>query len=288
MRFAFVAKHRSIWPVAWLCVALDVSRSGFHAWLNRSLSRRAQENETLLDVIRRSFLGSDRTYGARRVWRDVLAEGIDCGLHRIERLMKVNALKARPRRRYLPPDTGDRIASAVAPNVLDRQFHAPAPNTKWIADFTYIWTGEGWLYVAAVIDLFSRRVVGWSMSTSMTAQLVIDALLMAIWRRGKPDALLHHSDQGSQYTSEHFRLLLEDNGVNCSMSRSGNVWDNAAMESFFSSLKTERTARKVYRSRADAKADVFDYIERFYNPRRRHSTLGYLSPIEFERKAGLA
>jgi putative transposase len=288
MRFAFVAKHRSIWPVAWLCEALDVSRSGFHAWLNRSPSRQARENETLLAVIRRSFLGSDRTYGARRVWRDVLAEGIDCGLHRIERLMQANALRARPRRRYLPPDTGERVASAIAPNVLDRKFHATAPNRKWIADFTYIWTGEGWLYLAAVIDLFSRRVVGWSMSTSMTAQLVIDALLMAIWRRGKPDALLHHSDQGSQYTSEQFRLLLENNGVNCSMSRSGNVWDNAAMESFFSSLKTERTARKVYRSRAEAKADVFDYIERFYNPKRRHSTLGYLSPIEFERKAGLA
>jgi putative transposase len=288
MRFAFVAKHRSIWPVAWLCEALGVSRSGFHAWLNRSPSRQARENETLLAVIRRSFLGSDRTYGARRVWRDVLAEGIDCGLHRIERLMQANALRARPRRRYLPPDTGERVASAIAPNVLDRKFHATAPNRKWIADFTYIWTGEGWLYLAAVIDLFSRRVVGWSMSTSMTAQLVIDALLMAIWRRGKPDALLHHSDQGSQYTSEQFRLLLENNGVNCSMSRSGNVWDNAAMESFFSSLKTERTARKVYRSRAEAKADVFDYIERFYNPKRRHSTLGYLSPIEFERKAGLA
>jgi putative transposase len=288
MRFAFIAKHRSIWPVAWLCEALDVSRSGFHAWLTRSPSRRARENEALLDVVHRSFLGSDRTYGARRVWRDVVAEGIDCGLHRIERLMKGNALRARPRRRYLPPDTDDRITSAVAPNLLDRQFHAPAPNRKWIADFTYIWTGEGWLYVAAVIDLFSRRVVGWSMSASMTAQLVTDALLMAIWRRGRPDALLHHSDQGSQYTSEPFRLLLEDNGVSCSMSRSGNVWDNAAMESFFSSLKTERTARKVYRSRAEAKADVFDYIERFYNPRRRHSTLGYLSPIEFERKAGLA
>jgi putative transposase len=142
--------------------------------------------------------------------------------------------------------------------------------------------------VAAVIDLFSRRVVGWSMSTSMTAQLVTDALLMAIWRRGKRDALLLHSDQGSQYTSEQFRKLMEDNGVTCSMSRSGNVWDNAAMESFFSTLKTERTARKVYRTRNQAKADVFDYIECFYNPKRRHSTLGYLSPVEFERKAGLA
>jgi putative transposase len=234
-----------------------------------------------------SFLGSDRTYGARRVWHDVLAEGFSCGLHRIERLMRKNAMKARPRKRRLPTDTGERVISAIAPNVLDRQFHAAVPNRKWIADFTYIWTAEGWLYVAAVIDLFSRRVVGWSMSASMTAQLVTDALLMAIWRRGRSNALLHHSDQGSQYTSEHFRKLMEDNGVICSMSRSGNVWDNAAMESFFSSLKTERTARKVYCTRDHAKADVFDYIECFYNPRRRHSTLGYLSPIEFERKAGL-
>jgi len=288
MRFAFVAKHRSIWPVAWLCEVLDVSRSGFHAWLTRSPSKRTRDDEELSSKIRRFFIASDRTYGARRVWRDVLAEGFNCGLHRIERLMQKNALKARPRRRSLPVDTGERIISTIAPNVLDRQFHAPIPNRKWIADFTYIWTAEGWLYVAAVIDLFSRRVVGWSMSTSMTTQLVTDALLMAIWRRGKPDALLHHSDQGSQYTSEQFRKLMEDNGVTCSMSRSGNVWDNAAMESFFSSLKTERTARKVYRTRDQAKADVFDYIECFYNPKRRHSTLGYLSPVEFERKAGLA
>ena len=287
MRFAFVAKHRSIWPVAWLCKALDVSRSGFHAWLNRGPSKHSQYDEELTRQMRASFLVSDRTYGARRVWHDVLAEGFSCGLHRIERLMQKNALKARPRRRSLPVDSGERMISAIAPNVLDRQFHAPVPNRKWIADFTYIWTAEGWLYVAAVIDLFSRRVVGWSMSTSMTAQLVTDALLMAIWRRGKPDALLHHSDQGSQYTSEQFRKLMEDNGVTCSMSRSGNVWDNAAMESFFSSLKTERTARKTYRTRDHAKADVFDYIECFYNPRRRHSTLGYLSPVEFERKAGL-
>lgn len=159
---------------------------------------------------------------------------------------------------------------------------------KWGADFTYIWTAEGWLYVAAVIDLFSRRVVGWSMSATMTAQLVTDALIMAIWRRGKPDALLHHSDQGSQYTSEQFQRLMADNGVTCSMSRSGNCWDNAAMESFFSSLKTERIGKKVYRSRTQAKADVFDYIECFYNPTRRHSTLGYLSPIDFEREAGVA
>ena len=186
------------------------------------------------------------------------------------------------------PDAGDRQASAVAANVRDRAFEAAAPNRKWIADFTYVWTAEGWLYVAAVIDLFSRRVVGWSMSAGMTAQLVTDALVMAIWRRGKPDALLHHSDRGSQYSSEQFQRLILEHGIVCSMSRSGNVWDNAAMESFFSSLKTERTARKVYRTRDEAKADVFDYIERFYNQKRRHSTIGYMSPMEFERQAGLA
>lgn len=236
--------------------------------------------------VRASFIASYRTYGARRVWHDVLAEGQLCGLHRIERLMRLQALKARPRRRGLPKDDGQR--SVIAENVLDRQFSAEAPNQKWVADFTYIWTAEGWLYVAAVIDLFSRRVVGWSMSATMTAQLVTDALMMAIWRRGKPDALLHHSDQGSQYTSKQFQRLMADNGVTCSMSRSGNVWDNAAMESFFSSLKTERIARKTYRTRNQAKAEVFDYIERFYNPTRRHSTLGYLSPIDFERQANVA
>jgi putative transposase len=197
MRFAFIAKHRSVWPVAWLCEALDVSRSGFHAWLRRGPSARSVADEELTRKIRASFVGSARTYGARRVWRDVLAEGASCGLHRIERLMRANALRARPRRRGLPKDDGQR-STVVAPNVLDRQFAAQAPNQKWIADFTYIWTAEGWLYVAAVIDLFSRRVVGWSMKAEMTARLVADALMMAIWRRGKPDALLHHSDRGSQ------------------------------------------------------------------------------------------
>jgi putative transposase len=272
--------------VAWLCDALDVSRSGFHAWFNRSPSARSRYDEILVSRIDRSFKSSDRTYGARRVWHDVLAEGLSCGLHRVERLMRENGLRARPRRRGLPKDTVHR--AAVSDNLLDRAFEAAAPNQKWIADFTYIWTAEGWLYVAAVVDLFSRRVVGWAMKAEMTAQLVTDALIMAIWRRGKPDSLLHHSDQGSQYTSEQFQRLMADHGITCSMSRSGNVWDNAAMESFFSSLKTERTARKVYRTRDDARADVFDYIERFYNPRRRHSTLGYLSPVEFEEQAMLA
>ena len=286
MRFAFIAKHRGVWPVAWMCGALGVSRSGFHAWLTRAPSQRARDDERMGTKVRASHVGSDRTYGARRVWHDLLADGMSCGLHRVERLMRQLGLRARPRRRGLPKDQGER--SIIAGNVLDRQFTADRPNQKWVADFTYIWTAEGWLYVAAVIDLFSRRVVGWSMSDSMTAQFVTDALIMAIWRRGKPDALLHHSDQGSQYTSEQFQRLMADNGVTCSMSRSGNVWDNAAMESFFSSLKTERVGKKVYRTRTQAKADVFDYIECFYNPTRRHSTLGYLSPIDFERQAGVA
>lgn len=288
MKFSFIAKHRTIWPVAWLCDALGVSRSGYHAWLNRSPSARSRSDAALGAQIKASFIASDRTYGARRVWRDLLANGADCGLHRVERLMRLQALRARPRRRRLPRDIGARQRETVPANLLDRQFVAERPNEKWIADFTYVWTAEGWLYVAAVIDLFSRRVVGWSMSAGMTAQLVADALLMAIWRRGKPDALLHHSDQGSQYTSEQFQQLLADSGIVCSMSRSGNVWDNSAMESFFSSLKTERTARTTYRTRNEARVDVFDYIERFYNATRRHSTIGYLSPVEFERKVGLA
>lgn len=296
--FGFVAKHRGVWPVSWMRDALGVSRSGFHAWLTRPQSARARKDEKLGAVVRASFVRSDRTYGARRVWHDVLSEGFDCGLHGIERpplgrfgfakspagqRMRMNALKARPRRRQLPKDQGER--SIIAPNVLEREFEADGSNQKWVADFTYIWTAEGWLYVAVVIDLFSRRVVGWSMKDAMTAQMVTDALMMAIWRRGRPRALLHHSDQGSQYTSEPFQKLMADNGVTCSMSRSGNVWDNAAMESFFSSLKIERVKRKVYRTRNQARADVFDYIERFYNPTRRHSTIGYLTPMQYEERA---
>ena len=174
--------------------------------------------------------------------------------------------------------------AGIAPNLLDREFQAEGPNQRWVADFTYIWTDEGWLYVAAVLDLFSRLVVGWSMQNQLTTRLVSDAMLMAIWRRRPSAELLHHSDQGSQYTSEQFQGLLAQHGVICSMSRSGDCWDNAAMESFFSTLKTERCNRKIYRTRDEARADVFDYIERFYNPRRRHSTLDYLSPLEYEQQ----
>lgn len=288
MKFGFVAKHRGIWPVALTCDTLGVSRSGFYAWLTRPPSMRTRANEKLGIAIHESFLRSDRTYGARRVWHDLLASGERCGLHRVERLMRQQALRARPRRRGLPVDRGERPVVGIARNILDRQFEAEAPNQKWVADFTYIWSAEGWLYLAIVLDLYSRRVIGWSMKAEMTAQLVADALMMAVWRRGKPESVMHHSDRGSQYTSEQFQQLLAELGVTCSMSRSGNVWDNSAMESFFSSLKTERLARKTFRTRDEIRAEVFDYIERFYNPVRRHSTLGYISPIDFEKQMQLA
>lgn len=288
MKFGFVAKHRGAWPVAWICEALGVSRSGFYAWLVRPRSRRQCDDEVLGQQARQSFLDSDRTYGSRRVWRDVLEIGHRCGLHRVERLMRAQGLRARPRRRGLPIDRSERPSGAIAPNLLDRQFEASAPNQKWVADFTYLWTAEGWLYVAVVLDLYLRRVVGWSMQSQMTAQLVTDALMMAVWRRGRPESVMHHSDRGSQYTSDRFQRLLGELGIICSMSRSGNCWDNSAMESFFKSLKSERTDNKVYRTRSEARADVFDYIERFYNSKRRHSTIGYISPIQFEQQMELA
>lgn len=288
MKFGFVVKHRGIWPVALTCDTLGVSRSGFYAWLSRVPSQRSQANESLGRAIHESFLRSDRTYGARRVWHDLLSAGQRCGLHRVERLMRQQALRARPRRRGLPVDRGERPTIGIAANILDRQFEALAPNQKWVADFTYLWSAEGWLYLAVVLDLYSRRIIGWSMKAEMNAQLVTDALMMAVWRRGKPEVVMHHSDRGSQYTSEQFQRLLSELGVTCSMSRSGNVWDNSAMESFFSSLKTERIARKTFRTRDEIRAEVFDYIERFYNPVRRHSTLGYVSPIDFEQQAQLA
>jgi putative transposase len=284
LRFSFMAKHRGIWPMRWMCEALDVSRGGYYAWLKRPPSAHERRDEELRGAIRRSFDDSDRTYRARRVRRDLGAWGQLCGIHRVERLMLAAGLQARRKRRRLPFDTGLRAITAIAPNLLDQEFQADAPNQRWVADFTYIWTDEGWLYAAAVLDLFWRMVVGWSMQNQMTARLVSDAMLMAIWRRRPSAELLHHSDQGSQYTSEQFQALLAQHGVVCSVSRSGDCWDNAAMESFFSTLKTERCSRKIYRTRDEARADVFDYIERFYNPRRRHSTLDYLSPLEFEQQ----
>jgi putative transposase len=283
VKFGFVAKHRGTWPVDVLCESLGISRSGFYAWRRRPPSVRTRTDAAILRTIRASFVLSDSTYGARRMIDEVRDAGYVCGRQRVARLMRGAALRARPRRRALPSDTGTR--GIIAPNRLDRAFAATAPNQKWVADFTYIWTSEGWLYVAAVLDLFSRRVVGWSMQATMTGALVTDALMMAVWRRGQAETLLHHSDQGSQYTSEAFQRLLASLGATCSMSRAGNCWDNAVMESFFATMKIERCHRTHYATRNAARADIFDYIERFYNPIRRHSTLGNTSPINFERAA---
>jgi len=288
VKFGFIAKHRGIWPVDVQCGALGVSRSGFYAWCDRPQSARPRTDAAIVQTIQACFAASDATYGARRMLSDVRAAGHTCGRQRVARLMRGAALRARPRRRAKPGDTGERALHLIAPNVLDRDFSATGPNLKWVADFTYIWTHEGWLFAAVVLDLFSRRVVGWAMQDAMTSQLVADALLMAIWRRGPTASLLHHSDQGSQYTSEQFQRLLDGLGVTCSMSRSGNVWDNAVMESCFSTMKIERCHRQAYRTRDAARADIFDYIERFYNRTRRHSALGNQSPVDFERVTAVA
>ena len=288
MKFGFIAKHRGIWPVDVQCEALGVSRSGFYAWCIRPQSARACTDALILQTIRACFAASDSTYGARRMITDVRAAGHTCGRQRVGRLMRDAALCARPKRRAKPGDLGERALHLIATNVLDRDFTAAAPNQKWVADFTHIWTDEGWLFVAVVLDLYSRRVVGWAMQATMAAQLVTDAMLMAVWRRGPAVSLLHHSDQGSQYTSEHFQRVLTELGVACSMSRSGNVWDNAVMESFFSTMKIERCHRSHYHTRDQARADIFDYIERFYNLTRRHSALGNQSPVDFERTVAVA
>ena len=287
MKYGFIARHQPIWPVRVMCQMLEVSPAGFYDWRARGPSLRSQEDARLSGLIRTSFAASDKTYGSPRVWRDLFDWGERCAKKRVARLMRAASLGARPKRRRPPQDQGIRPEHAIAANLLERQFEAAQPNRKWAADFTYLWTAEGWLYVAVVIDLYSRKVVGWSMNVNMTSQLVIDALIMALWRRGKPHELVHHSDRGSQYSSEDFQRLLADQGIQCSMSRKGDCWDNAAVESFFSTMKTERTSRKNYITRDQARADVFDYIERFYNPRRRHSTLGMISPDQFEKERKL-
>ena len=283
MRYAFVARHQSIWPVSRMCRMLAVSRSGFHEWHDRSPSAKALEDERLTARIRSFHALSGRTYGSPRIWRDLVEAGERVGENRVARLMQCAKIEALRRKKRRPVDEGVRPECAIASNVLNRDFDAQSPNEKWVADFTYIDTGEGWLYLAVVLDLFSRRVIGWSMKPEMTAQLVMDALTMALFRRGRPKELLHHSDQGSQYVAEDFQRLLAHHGIACSMSRKGDCWDNAAMESFFATLKKERVyPRGRYRTRDEARADLFQYIETFYNAQRRHSTLGQLSPAEFE------
>jgi len=275
VKYGFITRHRSVWPTRTMCRVMEVSPSGFYEWHSSAPSQRSQDDSRLIRLIRESLELSDSIYESPRVWNYVRALGEARGKNRVSRLMQLVKLQARSKRRRLPGDTASRLENHIAPNHLQRDFQADGPNQKWVADFTHIWTAEGWLYAAAVINLYSRRIVGWSMSETMQAKMVSDALLMALWRRGNPSSLMHHTDQGSQYTSADFQELLKAQGITCRMSRRGEFWDSATMESFFSSLKTERLSRKVYRTREDARADVFDSIERFCNPLRKDSKLNF-------------
>lgn len=264
-----------------MCRLLEVSTSGYYAWRRRPESRRARENRCLLVEIRAVFAESDETYGSPRVYRDLSARGQSCSENRVARLMRVHGIRAKQARRFRVT-TDSEHEHPVAENLLERQFDVDVPNARWAADVTYVWTREGWLYVAVVMDLFSRRIVGWSMQASLARQLVIDAMHMALGQRQPSGGLLHHSDRGCQYASGEYRQLLTDAGCTCSMSRRGNCWDNAPVESFFSTLKRERVHHRQYRTREEARQDLFHYIECWYNRKRRHSSLGYLSPAEYE------
>ena len=228
-----------------------------------------------------SHKASDRTYGSPRVHEDLQEQGIRCGRKRVARLMRENGIRAKQARRFKATTDSDHN-DPVAPNLLDREFHVDVPDRVWVADLTYIWTREGWLYLAVILDLFSRRVVGWSMSKRITSQLTLEALSVALWTRKPSPGLLHHSDRGSQYTCGDYRDVLDEHGVLCSMSRKGDCWDNAVAESFFKTLKVERVNDRDYWTREEAQTDIIDYIERFYNRKRRHSYLGYVSPVEYE------
>lgn len=260
---------------------LEVSRAGFYAWLGRGDSKHRLEDLRLTVLIREEHEKSRGTYGAPRIHAALKKREETCGLHRVERLMREAGVRSKMRRKW-QRTTDSKHTYPVAPNILDQDFTASAPNQVWVSDITYIPTDEGWLYLASTMDLFSRRVVGWSMSASMPASLVGNALGMAIDLRSPPPGLIHHSDRGVQYAAHAFQGLLERHGLVCSMSRKGNCYDNAVQESFFHTLKTELCDHVHYRTRAAARASVFEFIEVFYNRTRLHSTLGYRSPVEFE------
>ncbi len=266
-----------------MCHVLNIQRSGFYAWLNQPLSARAKEDQRLLGKIKQFWLESGCTYGYRNITIDLKSDGETCGKNRVHRLMRQANIRAIRGYRRHPGFKGGK-SNAAAPNTLDRAFEVDRPDHCWVTDFTYIRTYEGWLYVTVVIDLFSRKVVGWTMKNSPKADLVIDALLMAVWRRRPQQKVLVHSDQGIQYTSGDWRAFLKEHNLEASMSRKGNCHDNAVAESFFSLLKKDRVKRKIYPTRQQARADIFDYIEGFYNPRRNHGTNGGLSPVEYERQ----
>lgn len=264
-----------------LCRVLAVSRSGFYQWLAKPLSDRAIEDQRLLRLIRASYTASSGVYGAPRVFLDLREAGERCGKNRVARIMRINNIKAL--RGYKAPRHIVGRPSIIAPNRLQREFTVEHPDRAWVTDITYIRTWQGWLYLAVVMDLFARKVVGWSMKPTLARELVLDAILMAVWRRKPADKVIVHSDQGSQYGSDDWLRFCREHNLKPSMSRRGNCWDNAVVESFFSSLKKERVKKRIYKTRDLARADVFDYIEVFYNRKRRHSHLGGVSPEAFEQ-----
>lgn len=264
-----------------MCDVLKVSRSGYYNWRSRSASQREMADEKYIELIKQIFDASRQTYGYESIWHKLQDAGIACGKHRTRRLMRQEGLVVKQTKRY-KRTTKANPEHQPAPNVLDGDFEAERPDSKWCADITYIPTQEGWLYLAVILDLFSRRIVGWAMNARMSQQLVIDALQMALRQRQPVGPLIHHSDRGSQYTSHAFQKLLTDNKITSSMSGRGNCYDNAPAESFFGTLKTELVHHAVYRTRQEAMTDIFFYIEGFYNRTRRHTALAFLSPAEFE------
>jgi len=286
VRYAFIRDHREEFPVTVQCRVLRVSRSGFYVWLHRPESDRSRENRKIVDAIREIHQGRKRSYGSPSVHRELMKVlDFRVGRNRVARLMRLHGIRSITAKKFRVT-TDSKHSHPVATNLLDRKFSEVAePNACWVADITYVRTGEGWLYLACVLDLYSRRVVGWSMSRRLRKKIVIDALQMALGRRKPEPELMHHSDRGCQYASGDYRKLMNKHKIRCSMSRKGNCWDNAVMESFFRTLKVEAVYQTRYRTREEARADIFDYIECFYNTIRIHSSLGYLSPVEFEKRS---
>ncbi|HSN22621.1 MAG TPA: IS3 family transposase [Methylomicrobium sp.] len=283
LRFSFIDNEKKAYPLNVLCKVMQVSRSGYYHWKKRGPSAREQERTQLIPRVRGLHQESKATYGSRRIAQELKALGFRCGKHKAGTLMKLAGVAAKQRKRF-KATTDSNHQLPVAPNLLNRRFSVTTPNCVWVGDITYVWTSEGWLYLAVVIDLYSRRIVGWSMNKCISRLLVMDALAMAIWRRKPPRGLIFHSDRGSQYCSHDFQKLLKNHGMLSSMSRKGDCWDNAVAESFFGSLKIEQIFGMRYLSRSVARQDIVDYIEMFYNSRRRHSSLGYMNPMEFEKQ----
>ncbi|MEQ1248684.1 IS3 family transposase [Acinetobacter soli] len=281
MRYAFIQDNQHIWPVRRLCSTLDVHHSGYYAWLKQPTSKTARKRQQLSGLIKQFWLESGGVYGYRKIHCDLKDVGESCGINRVHRLMKADGLKSQ--RGYRKPRAYAGTPAVIAANSLNRQFNPTEPNQLWVTDITYIRTHEGWLYLAVVIDLFSRLVVGWSMKSRITTDLVLDALLMALWRRNPKNKVLIHSDQGSQYTSHEWQTFLRHHNLESSMSRRGNCHDNAVAESFFQLLKRERIKKRIYATRTEARSDIFEYIEMFYNSKRRHGSNGQRSPLDYEK-----